>query len=44
MRKLIKNRGHFPNDEADTKLIYLALRNVDKRWILSARTWKLALN
>ena len=26
LRKVIKNRGHFPSDEAATKLIYLALR------------------
>jgi len=27
-----KNRGHFPSDEAATKLIYLALRNITKKW------------
>ena len=32
LRKIIKNRGHFPNDQAATKLIYLALRNVIKKW------------
>ena len=30
VRKVIKNRGHFPNDEAATKLIWLALRNIEK--------------
>ena len=44
VRKVIKNRGHFPNDEAATKLIYLALRNIEKKWIMAARTWKEALN
>ena len=44
VRKVIKNRGHFPNDEAATKLIYLALRNIEKKWIMPARTWKEALN
>ncbi len=44
IRKVIKNRGHFPNDEAATKLIYLALRNIEKKWIMAARTWKEALN
>ena len=29
---MIKNRGHFPNDEAATKLIYLTLRNIEKKW------------
>lgn len=32
LRKIIKNRGHFPNDDAATKLLYLALRNINKRW------------
>ena len=32
VRKIIKTRGHFPTDEAATKLIWLALRNVTARW------------
>lgn len=44
IRKVIKNRGHFPNDEAATKLIYLALRNIEKKWTMPARSWKEALN
>ncbi|WP_042589460.1 IS256-like element ISRso7 family transposase, partial [Ralstonia solanacearum] len=28
LRKIIKTRGHFPTDEAATKLIWLALRNI----------------
>ena len=32
LRKIIKSRGHFPSDEAATKLLYLALRNIKKRW------------
>lgn len=32
IRKIIKTRGHFPNDEAASKLIYLALRNIGKKW------------
>lgn len=30
IRKAIKTRGHFPNDEAATKLIYLAITNAEK--------------
>ena len=30
LRKVLKNRGHFPSDEAATKIIYLALRNITK--------------
>jgi len=32
LRKIIKNRGHFPNDDAAIKLLWLAIRNIeDKR-------------
>jgi len=32
LRKIIKNRGHFPNDDAVIKLLWLAIRNIeDKR-------------
>lgn len=32
LRKIIKNRGHFPNDAAAVKLLWLAIRNIeDKR-------------
>ena len=32
LRKIIKNRGHFPNDEAVIKLLWLAIRDIeDKR-------------
>lgn len=42
VRKVIKNRGHFPNDESAVKLIYLALRNVTKKWKMPPVTWKAA--
>jgi putative transposase len=44
LRKIIKNRGHFPNDQAAVKLLYLALRNITKDWKMSAREWKSAMN
>ena len=44
LRKIIKNRGHFPSDEAAAKLLYLALRNAAKKWTMPSRTWKQALN
>jgi putative transposase len=43
LRKLVYHRGHFPSDEAVTKLLYLALRNLEKRWDRSARDWSKAL-
>jgi putative transposase len=44
LRKIIKNRGHFLNDDAAIKLLYLALRNITKDWKMSAREWKSAMN
>jgi putative transposase len=32
LRKIIKTRGSFPSDEAATKLLYLALRNLGVHW------------
>lgn len=44
LRKVTKNRGHFPNDEAMFKLLYLALKNIAKKWTMPIREWKSALN
>lgn len=44
LRKLTKHRGAFPNDDALIKLIYLALRNISKKWTMPTRDWKAALN
>lgn len=32
LRRVIRQRGSFPSDEAITKLLYLALRNITRRW------------
>lgn len=44
LRKALKNRGALPNDEAVFKLLYLALRNISRRWTLPIRNWEAALN
>ena len=44
LRKLSKNRGSLPSDEALTKLFYLALRNISQKWSMPIRDWKAALN
>lgn len=44
IRKAIKNRGHFPNDDAATKLIYLALRNITRDWKMAPAHWQSACN
>ena len=43
LRKIIKTRGSFPSEEAAMKLLYLALRNVSKKWG-PLPNWKDALN
>ena len=43
-RKIIKTKGSFPNDEAVAKLIYLAYRNISKRWTRPVSNWRQALN
>ena len=44
LRKIIKTRGHFPNDEAAIKLLWLALRNVLAKSVRAAFDWKSAMN
>jgi putative transposase len=43
LRKVIKTRGSFPNEEAALKLLYLALINVAKKWH-TIQGWPQALN
>lgn len=43
LRKITKNRGSFPSDEALLKLFYLALHNIAKKWTMPIRDWKAAL-
>jgi len=44
LRKIIKTRGHFPSDDAASKLIWLALRNITAEWGRAAHNWKEAMN
>lgn len=44
LRKIVKNRGHFPSDEAATKLLFLALRNISKKWNMPQHNWREAAN
>src|SRR5918912_764781 len=44
LRKVSKNRSLFPNDEAVFKLMFLALKNISKRWTMPIRNWSAALN
>jgi putative transposase len=42
IRKAIKTRGHFPDEQAATKLIYLAIERAETKW-RSVRSWTSAL-
>lgn len=44
LRKILKTRGHFPSDDAASKLIWLALRNITADWGRAAPDWKAAMN
>ncbi|GMV68723.1 MAG: IS256 family transposase [Pseudomonadota bacterium] len=42
VRKTIRNKGHFPSDEAAIKLIYLSLRQIEAKWKRPPREWQAA--
>lgn len=42
VRKAIRNKGHFPSDDAASKLIYLALRNIEAKWKRPPKEWHAA--
>lgn len=44
LRKIIKTRGHFPTEDAALKLLWLALRNAEKKWTYPIREWPRALH
>jgi putative transposase len=43
LRTAIRSRGHFPNDEAALKLLYLVLRRLEKNWKNAQREWTAAM-
>jgi putative transposase len=42
VRKAIRNKGHFPSDQAATKLIWLALRHITENWKRPPIAWQAA--
>lgn len=44
IRKIIKNKGVFPDDKSIQKIIFLALTNASKKWTMPIRDWAVALN
>src|SRR5882762_2719301 len=44
LRKILKGRSAFPNDESIIKLLYMGLQHVAKKWTQPIPEWKAALN
>ena len=44
VRKLINGKGHFPNDDAAVKMIYLAVVAAEKKWTMPPQNWGQAVN
>lgn len=44
IRKVIKKRKIFPHDDSAMKIVYLAVQQASKKWTMSIRNWKAALN
>ena len=42
LRRAVRVRGHFPSDEAATKLLYLILNRSEKEWRMPPREWSMA--
>ena len=43
IRKVTKTKGAFPSDDALIKLVYLATRNIEKKWTSSLQNWGLTV-
>ncbi len=44
IRKAVKKRKVFPNDDSARKVVYLAIQDASKKWTMPIRNWKAALN
>lgn len=42
LRRAVRARGHFPNDEAALKLLFLVLNRSEKEWKMPPREWAMA--
>lgn len=44
IRKYIKTKVQFPDDASAEKAVYLAIQNIEKKWIMPLQNWGLILN
>jgi len=42
LRRAVRTRGHFPNDDAATKLLFLVLRKAAAQWKVAPKEWSAA--
>lgn len=42
LRRAVRARGHFPNDDAAAKLLFLVLNRAEKEWTMPPREWAVA--
>ena len=42
LRRAVRVRGHFPSDDAATKLLFLILNRSEKEWKMPPREWTMA--
>jgi putative transposase len=42
LRRAVRVRGHFPSDEAASKLLFLVLREISQNWKMAPREWNAA--
>jgi len=42
LRRAVRTRGHFPNDESAMKLLFLVLNRSEKEWRMPPREWAIA--
>jgi transposase-like protein len=44
IQKVVRHRQSFPSDEAALKLVFMALRNIERKWTMPFKNWGAALN
>jgi transposase-like protein len=44
LRRVLNNRGAFPDDDSVRKLLYLAINKASKKWTMPLHNWLAALN
>jgi transposase-like protein len=44
IRKSVKTRKVFPNENSALEVVYLAIEAASKKWTMAIRDWKAALN